>query len=118
MPRTDDGAVRYPKRSPQRQPDMIVAGRNLGPALKPQDVFIWLKLLLELEPDEILEAFARADAGRLAQAYPELTDLEIGAMISGAAEVTPSRIDAWRRRNREMTWLELRTLLAGLRGSV
>jgi hypothetical protein len=58
----------------------------------------------------------RAGAERLASGdrYPELSDAEIDHAIAAVAEITPSRMEAWRRRGREMTWLELRVFLLGL----
>lgn len=116
--RTQTGSEpRYPKRSPERQARMVTpAGVDLGPVLKPADIYIRLRQTLHLDDDELLEAFRRGGerlAGR-AQ-FPELTEAEEDAAIAAAAAVTRSRLDAWRRRGREMTWLELRALLIGLR---
>lgn len=96
---------------------MRVGARNLGPPLTPQDILIWLRLLLQLDDDEILEAYAATGAEKLALAWSELSSEEIDAMMAEAAQVTRSRLTAWRRRHREMTWLELRALLVGLRST-
>lgn len=117
MPRTGHGGRRYVKRLPERLPDMIVRGQNLGPALKPQDICIWLRVLLVLDDAELLEAFAAALDADPDETFPELRQAEIDTLIAAASDVSRSRIDAWRRRNREMTWLELRALLLGLRAT-
>lgn len=117
MPSTGRGERRYAKRLPERLPDMIVRGQNLGPALKPQDIYIWLRVLLVLDDAELLEAFAASLTADPNKTYPELHAAEIDAMLAAASEVSRSRLDAWRRRNREMTWLELRALLLGLRAT-
>lgn len=117
MPITGHGERRYPKRRAQALPRTIVDGKDLGPAMRPQDIFLWLRQLLCLEPAEVVEAM-RLGAAAL-EARPEIAselapgDRELA--VRQALEATPSRVDAWRRRAREMTWLELRVLLAGLR---
>lgn len=108
---------RYPKHHIERGTDMVVRGQNLGPALKPQDVFVWLKLLMGLDDEDVLAAFAAVPGTDPARTYPELTEAEIAAMLIANTQVTRSRITAWRKRNREMTWLELRALFLGLRAT-
>lgn len=115
MPRV--GPPRYVNSPPGRVAPMTVGGTDLGPPIKPQDILIKLRVIEDLSDPEIVECFmlALGQAEALAVIYPELTSAEIDAAIEAAAAVTPSRIKAWRTRNREMTWLELRMMLTGLR---
>lgn len=117
MPITGHGAARYPHRRPQALPRMSVGGVDLGPAMRPQDVFAALRRILALrEPAEVVEIM-RLGAQELRDAPQravELDDTDRALAIEQAESVTSSRVDAWRRRAREMTWLELRVLLIGL----
>lgn len=115
MPRQSSGDPRYGARSAERQAAMVVDGRDLGPPLKPQDLLVWLRRLHVLDDREVTEAMRLGAASDLAAIYPELTDAELGDAVEAGEAVTPSRVVAWRKRHREMTWLELRVLLAGLR---
>ncbi len=115
MPTAGHGQRRYARHSPERLDGMVLRGADLGPPLKPQDMLIWLRLLMQLDDQEILDAFAAVLAADPAATFPELLAGEVDELLAASAEVTRSRVDAWRRRNREMTWLELRALLLGLR---
>lgn len=118
MARTGHGEDRYPTRRARALPPMVVDGADLGPAMAPQDLFVHLRQLLDLEDQEILDAL-QAGAGRM-EADPEgtlveLSDADHALAIEQARAVTRSRVTAWRRRARHMTWLELRVLLLGLK---
>ena len=119
---------RYPKHSPALGPRMVIDGADLGAAMTPNDVLIELRLITELQDDEIIDAMA-AGADRVERDMTEdpqsgmpalaaLAPEERLAVIEVARSVTRSRIDAWRRRHRQMTWPELRVLLLGLRGKL
>ena len=72
---------------------------------------------LPLTNDEILDVM-RVGAAVVADRPETLVDLEadqVQLAIDQAASVTAGRIEAWRRRAREMTWLELRVFFVGLR---
>lgn len=121
MPKSDCER-RYRKRSPTAGPIQIVDGVDLGPSMRPQDIYILLRHTFELEDDEMLDAFAAAAdrveadlSGDGERAMAELTDAQRERAMAEAREVSRSRLDAWRRRGREMSWLELRMLLLGLR---
>ena len=89
MPRSDDGAPRYPKRPPPLPlARTILDGHDLGFAMRPADILVEVRRIMQLTDDEILAARA----------------------------VTRSRLRAWRQHARPMTWPELRILLLGLRG--
>ena len=116
MPSTGHGQRRYQHQAPEALPATIVGGADLGPAMRPRDVMARLRHALVLDDREVVDLI-RLGAARLAgdpQAMPELDDAEREALLVQAAEVTPSRVIAWRRRSREMTWHELRALLLGL----
>ncbi|MEW5425089.1 hypothetical protein [Amorphus sp. 3PC139-8] len=118
-PSTSHGERRYRKRGPRALPPMVVDGRDLGPAMTPGDVMIWLRQILELDEVAIVAAMY-AGAARLAEdpeCLPDLDPSEIARTLEEAREVSRSRVDAWRKRARHMTWLELRVLLIGLRES-
>lgn len=115
MPRQSSGGVRYAARSAERLPAMVVDGQDLGAPLKPQDLLVWLRQLHMLDDREVAEAMHLGAAADLARAYPGLTDDELGEAVAAGAAATASRAVAWRRRAREMTWLELRVLLVGVR---
>jgi len=114
---------RYPKHPPTVGPRMKLDGVDLGPAMLPQDILIWMRLC-GMDDEEIIPAF-QAGADRLERvvedpASPdrvmaELTVEDRAEAVRQAREVTPSRVLAWRRRHRQMTWLELRALYVGLR---
>ena len=119
---------RYPKHSPALGPRMVIDGADLGAVMTPSDVLIELRLITELQDDEIIDAMA-AGADRVERDMTEdpqsgmpalaaLAPEERLAVIEVARSVTRSRIDAWRRRHRQMTWPELRVLLLGLRGKL
>lgn len=119
MATTGDGRPRYPKHRPTPGPPMVVDGKDLGPALLPQDIYIWQRHVMALDDAEILAAFAVAvdrlrDDGQPTP-FAELHPDDLREMIAQAKAVTRSRLEAWRRRNRQMTWLELRALYVGLR---
>jgi hypothetical protein len=107
---------------------MVIDGADLGAAMTPSDLFIELRLIASLESTEIIEAMhVGADRvesdmrGAPQSSRPTLwmlTPAERTAAIDNARTVTGSRIDAWRRRHRQMTWPELRILLIGLRGVI
>ncbi|MFE1598155.1 hypothetical protein [Methylobacterium sp. ID0610] len=102
------------------RPRMVVAGLDLGTAMVPADVYIEIKRLLELDDDKILAAFA-AGADALAKgdaAGPLVEDIDDLDATSAALEVSRSRLKAWRKHARQMTWPELRVLLLGLRSIV
>lgn len=48
-------------------------------------------------------------------ALAELSEADRIAAVEQAREVTKSRVMAWRKRNRHMSWDELRILFVGLR---
>jgi hypothetical protein len=107
---------------------MVIDGADLGAVMTPSDVLIELRLITELQDDEIIDAMA-AGADRVERDMTEdpqsgmpalaaLAPEERLAVIEVARSVTRSRIDAWRRRHRQMTWPELRVLLLGLRGKL
>jgi hypothetical protein len=98
---------------------MTIDGVDLGPSMTPQDVLIWLRIGCGLDDADVLPAL-RAGADRLEQtgdllAMAELSDADRAAAVRQARDATNSRLVAWRRRNRQMTWLELRALFVGLR---
>jgi hypothetical protein len=89
--------------------------------MSPQDILIWLRVSCGLDDEEIVPALlAGADAlERSANpACPELSDADRALAIAQARSVTNSRVTGWRRRHRQMTWLELRALFAGLREDI
>jgi hypothetical protein len=102
---------------------MVIDGADLGAAMTPADVLIAIRQYLELENDEIIAAMRagadRVEADLLTGAAPAALDMlgvdDRKALVAVARSVTPSRIDAWRRRHRQMTWPEIRILLLGLR---
>ena len=98
---------------------MVVDGKDLGPAMLPQDIYIWQRHVMALDDAEILAAFAVAVDHLQDESQPtpfaELHPDDLRDMIAQAKAVTRSRLEAWRRRNRQMTWLELRALYVGLR---
>lgn len=119
---------RYPKHHPIPGPRMVVDGQDLGAAMLPNDVLIELRHAASLDHDEIIQAL-HAAADRVEQDMAEtpvsgmpvlgvLTVAERTAAVEAARAVTRSRVDAWRRRHRQMTWGELRMLLLGLRGTL
>lgn len=117
---------RYPKHRPAAGSRMIVDGVDLGHAMTPQDVLIWLRVSCGLDDDEIVPALlAGADRVERDMADPtverpalaELPESERRQAVHLAREVTRSRVDAWRRRHRHMTWGELRLLFVGLRAT-
>ena len=115
MPRSSDGTIRYPKTDALTP---RAASHDLGVPMSPADVFIALRQIAELEDDEMLQAFAAgADRIEAGDAPPALLAALGGIphVVAQARAVTPSRLVAWRRRGREMTWPELRVLLLGLR---
>lgn len=125
MPSTGDGDRRYPKRREAPRAHAIVGGKDLGQPMRPSDIYIRLRRLLHLDDDELLAAFAAGvgcverdlgpDPARPdAPALMELEPAERVAAAAEAREITRSRLDAWRKRHREMTWRELRVLFAGL----
>ena len=100
---------------------MTVDGVDLGRAMLPNDVYIILKRVADLDDDEMLEAFQAGIAHLAAlpaDAAPGerigMTAAEAEAAIKAASEVTRSRLRAWRARARQMTWGELRVLIRGL----
>ena len=115
---------RYPKHRPAAGPRMVVDGVDLGHAMTPQDVLVWMRVACDLDDDEIAAAML-AGADRVerdmhdpAAERPTLAELpepERREAVRAAREVTRSRVDAWRRRHRHMTWGELRVLFVGLR---
>ena len=119
---------RYPKHRPTLGPRMVIDGADLGAVMTPSDVLIELRLITELQDDEIIDAMAAGadrverDMAKAPQSgMPALAVLppeERLAVIEVARSVTRSRIAAWRRRHRQMTWPELRVLLLGLRGKL
>lgn len=123
MPITGKGDDRYPMRPQAMRPRMIHDGIDLGTAMTPCDVYIELRALLFLEDDELIEAFRIGAADIMeADAGPgSALVLHVGnrdAVCHAALAVTRSRLVAWRRRAREMTWPELRVLMLGLRSVV
>ena len=102
---------------------MKLDGVDLGPAMLPQDILIWMRLC-GVDDDEIIPAF-QAGADRLKRvvedpASPDRLMAELSLedrteVVRQARVVTPSRVLAWRRRHRHMTWLELRVMFVGLR---
>ena len=110
------GDRRYVKRQREAGPRMILPdGTDLGPAIKPQDLLVWVRQMLELEDREIAEAIARAAARDPSEIWPELSEEDQAQILVAAHEVTTSRVVAWRKRNREMSWHDMRALLVGLR---
>lgn len=119
MPRDSRGELRYPSRPRNAGASQISAdGVDLGPPMLPQDVFLALRVSLALEDDEILDAF-ELGAARVERdpdrSLRELSTADRQAAIDAARQVTRSRLQAWRKRARHMTWLELRILFVGLR---
>ena len=118
---TNSGKDRYPGRRYAERDALPGDHPTLLRPMSPVDVYIEVKRLLQLDDDELLQAFA-AGAAMLAESLAdghlveELTNCE--AAISAATEVTRSRLTAWRKRGREMTWDELRVFLLGARGLV
>lgn len=115
---------RYPKHRPSAGPPMVIDGVDLGRAMTPQDLLVWLRVACHLDDDEIVPAMlAGADRVERDMADPaaerpvlaELPEDERREAVRAAREVTRSRVDAWRRRHRHMTWGELRVLFVGLR---
>lgn len=112
---TKSGSDRYPRR------DSLVNTGNLGRAMLPAEVFVILKRELDLDDDDLLNAFARGveiladlpedanDRQRMGLRSDETDDA-----IAAASEVTRSRLSAWRKHQRQMTWPELRVLCRGL----
>lgn len=96
---------------------MSINGADIGPAMTPQDVFVHIRRLLDLDDEEILDAL-QVGAGRMEgdreNTLVDLSDVDHALAIQQARTVTRARITAWRRRARHMTWLELRVLLLGL----
>ena len=87
----------------------------------PADLYIALRQLLDLTDDELLDGFAAGATRLLAgDASPALlAALDQPADAAAAAQaVTRARLQAWRKRGRQMTWPELRVLLLGLRDVV
>lgn len=117
MPRkTKTGGPRYATRHAVRLPPMTVDGHDLGPPLKPADVCIALRQALQLTDDDILAALAFG-AERMEdrpELFAHLLEDERAAAIEDARAATRSRVVAWRRRSREMTWMELCAFLAGI----
>jgi hypothetical protein len=115
MSKQSSGQDRYVKRGRSPLPRTIIDGVDLGPGIKPQDLMAWLRRLLEMEDREIAEAVAAAAACDPSEIWPELAEEDQSAILIAAHEVTTSRVKAWRTRNREMSWHDLRALLVGLR---
>ena len=129
MPIKSTGDPRYPKRPASAGERMIIDGIDLGPSMPPQEIYILLRRLMDLDNDEIITAFrigrdrvARdmgpnpVDAAVPALGYLSKADRDIA--LSQTADVSRSRLVAWRKRARDMTWLELRILLLGLHSVV
>lgn len=117
MARTGHGEPRYPRRKPDRLSTTTLDGVRLGPTLAPQETFIWVRRILRADDRELKEAFglvAGMTDEEIAAAWPEITPGERREMRTASAEVGAGRLQAWRTRNRQMTWLELRALLLGL----
>lgn len=122
-PVSGHGGRRYPKQAVGTRPRMVLDGQDLGPAMSPSDVYVDLRHLLDLDDDEIIEAFrlgaaalVEAERGPGSALVMGIED-EAGA-IEAALAVTRSRVTGWRRRARQMTWPELRVLLLGLRALI
>jgi hypothetical protein len=125
MPRTGHGGARYSKRAPTIQPHMVIDGVDLGAAMTPADVLIDLRVAAEMDDADIVDAMlsgadrVEADLARGEDEPQVLRVLSVDDRMAAIAEVrgvTASRVMAWRKRNRQMTWAELRVLLVGLRG--
>ena len=93
----------------------------------PQESLLWLRVACGVNDDEIVAAMAggadrverdldspQDDVG-FRPALAELPPDERRAAVRAARDVTASRLAAWRRRHRHMTWPELRILFVGLR---
>lgn len=100
---------------------MIVDGQDLGAAMTPSDILIELRIFLQVDDEDILEAMsAGADRVEADLDNPDgklrlLSRDERVSAVAEARELTRSRLTAWRKRHREMTWPEMRILLIGLR---
>ncbi len=117
-------ADRYPRQPQRPGPRMRVDGHDLGFAMLPNDLLIALRATAGLSTAEAVAAMVAGaeDFARRWEAegpdWPVTAHLDAADLrhaIAVARETTPSRIDAWRRRHRQMTWDELRILLHGLR---
>ena len=118
MPSTS-GRPRYTKRLPAIGPRMVVDGKDLGPAILPQRLFVVLRKILKLPDDnDVLEIFAEAvdrlEDGDRTMLFGGLSDADYDTMIAQARDVSPSRFRAWREGHRHATWWEIYALLLGL----
>lgn len=114
MANTSNGKPRYPHRPPS-----VMAGEagHLGPAMRPQDIFVLIRRASDLRDDHEVVEVLRLGAAAIhdqPSLVPDLSDADRDTAITQAGDATPSRVMAWRKRAREMTWLELRVLLIGL----
>jgi hypothetical protein len=91
--------------------------------MTPADIFILLRQISGLSDEEILEA-VRIGASELQDSdsrgsyYPAYHDLparERQAIISNAMSITMTRLTAWRKRRRQVTWHDIHILLLGMR---
>jgi len=117
MSRTGHGEKRYPSRSPTPLNRHKIDGNDLGPILRPQDAYIWMRHIMEIEIEDVPEIMMAA-ASALADdpsIFAELSDNDIATAIEQASAVSKSRAVAWKKRAREMTWLELRMFFLGLK---
>jgi len=114
---------RYPHRPPKPLGPMIVDGRDLGHAMRPHDIFIRIRFLYD--DDETILAIFLAAVNRLEKDLavppedrtPALFELPLEERMRAleeTREISMSRIKAWRKRAREMTWRELRMFFLGI----
>lgn len=126
MPRSSSGDRRYTTAPIVTGREMLdPQGRPLGRAMWPHEVYNMVRHALELSTPEQIETMQLGAAkvlrdmqqqptsGRVALA--ELDEPSRRAAVETALEVTPSRVQAWKTRNRQMTWPELRVWLVGLK---
>ena len=93
--------------------------------MTPTDIFILLRQISGLSDEEILEAVQPTtgkselqDSDSRGSYYPAYHDLparERREIISKAMSITMTRLTAWRKRRRQVTWHDLHILLLGMR---
>jgi hypothetical protein len=126
MSRRDRGEKRYPPRDLSTGQAVRVHGKAAGRMMTPAEVMMAIRAA-ELLNDADIRDIMIAGAQRLAAADPATRDGlgpcailepdERYEALAAVADMSVSRAIAWRKRNREMTWPELRVFLLGLRSA-